>query len=147
MFQPATNGQQDLIKQLACDAAISMIGVPFHHQGRHPKYGVDCVGLVICAYNAAGANIKNLANYGRIPDGRALIREIEEYTFKVSEMEIGDVLIFRFSKNPQHIALYIGDGTMVHSYIDAKCVLKEKLTPAWKKKLVAIYRVDPNVLV
>lgn len=40
------------------DAAAAMIGTRFRLHGRHPRHGLDCVGLVVCALAASGHPIK-----------------------------------------------------------------------------------------
>ena len=40
-----------------------MVGVPFRAQGRDPRYGLDCVGLVWAAYAAVGCALPAPTDY------------------------------------------------------------------------------------
>ena len=44
-------------------------GVRWHHQGR-TRAGLDCAGLIIRTAHDLGLSEFDLADYGRLPDGR-----------------------------------------------------------------------------
>ncbi len=44
-------------------AALAMVGAPFRLHGRDPATGLDCAGLVLAAYAAAGAELRAATGY------------------------------------------------------------------------------------
>jgi len=117
-------------------------GVPFHHQGRN-RYGIDCVGLAIVALAEQGIVVETPANYSRSAQGRALLDRIEgsglvERAEPLQPIEPGDILVFRIGEDPQHVAVALGDGWMIHSAtrtgVGTVC-----LSPMWLDRLVARY--------
>lgn len=110
------------------EAAKSFIDVPFIHQGRGREEGMDCIGLVIAAYEAVGwtplsPNTTYVDNYRMIPEG-AMIEDymaLEADLVERKDAGPGDVVLMRFAKEPQHLGV-LADGPpgteglyMVHS--------------------------------
>lgn len=124
--------------------AREWIGTPFHHQGRVKGQGCDCIGLIIGVFAEIGAPAGevDIADYSMIPDGKFLQQKLSEYLEQVSFSKIvaGDILLFRFDKNPQHLAFYSGDGTIIHSYLSARKVVENQLDELWMERLVGCYR-------
>lgn len=126
-------------------AARRCLGTPFHHQGRAPGYGLDCIGLAIVALNAAGIPVRDRADYGVRPDGQSLVAAIVEHGgFRVEEVEAGDILLFRYDNQPQHVALATSETTMIHSFAPAGKVVETDIGTYWTRRLMGIYRFIPN---
>lgn len=129
-------------------AAQSYINTPFHHQGRVPNVGLDCIGLVICAANAADINleIRDHNHYLRRPVGTELIDSIESHGgIKFGELESaerGDLLIFRFENRPQHVGIYLGFDKLIHSYQPAGKVVEITMNQSWKSRFVCGYKIQ-----
>lgn len=123
------------------DEARRCLGTPFHHQGRAPGVGLDCIGLVVCALRAAGIEARDRADYGRRPDGISLIAAIEAHGWRrVQKIAAGDILVFRYGGQPQHVALASGASTLIHSFAPAGKVVETDIGDYWRRRLIGIYR-------
>jgi cell wall-associated NlpC family hydrolase len=124
-------------------AARGCLGTPFHHQGRNAKTGLDCIGLIAHAAKAAGLEVQDRTDYARQPQGKELFAALEAHGFvPVQEMIAGDVLVFRFNRAPQHVALALGHDRMIHAYAPVGKVVETGLGVSWLRRLAAIYRVS-----
>ena len=108
--------------------ARSWLGTPWTHQGRLRNVGVDCGGLIIGVGKELDVLDFDMSAYGRIPDGQKLRALCEQHLLAkpVSDIVPGDVLLMRFTRHPQHLAI-VGDHgepfSMIHAYADAgRCV-------------------------
>lgn len=123
-------------------AAESMIGTPFHAQGRKPGVGLDCIGMVACAARQSGFLFQDQTAYPMRPNG-ALQPVLEHYLTRIeaSELHPGDVLLMAFSgMEPHHVALYVGEGQIIHAYTQARKTVKQTYSKYWQEKTVAVYR-------
>jgi cell wall-associated NlpC family hydrolase len=151
------------IRKLIVKESRSWIGTKFHHQGRVRKSltslgGCDCLGLVIETAKTLdlkdkyGNKIANLdeANYPIIPSGDYLYKKLAQH-FKeknLTNIAPGDIALFRFVKNPQHLAI-IGEQrydehthcTLIHSYSVSGFVCEHILNRKWQERLVAIFSI------
>jgi cell wall-associated NlpC family hydrolase len=57
-----------------------------------------------------------------------------------SDMHAGDLLLMRFSGEPQHLAIYTGD-TIIHAYERVGKVVEHGMDAAWRRRIVRVYRV------
>lgn len=122
-------------------AARACLGTPFHHQGRAPKAGLDCIGLIVIALQSIGIVVRDRLDYGVRPDGISLLAALKEHgAEKVSEIEAGDILLFRFDHQPQHVALATEGDKMIHSFAPAGGVVETGIGFYWRNRLVGSYR-------
>jgi NlpC/P60 family putative phage cell wall peptidase len=122
-------------------SARACIGTPFHHQGRAIGIGLDCIGLIVVALTAAGFSVRDRSDYGRRPDGKSLIAAMNDHgAAQVDDIQAGDVLVFRYDKQPQHVALASSPETMIHSFAPAGKVVETSIGDYWKRRLTGIYR-------
>lgn len=122
-------------------AARSCLGTPFHHQGRAPKAGLDCIGLIIVASQAAGIAVHDRTDYGRRPDGTSLVEALMAHGgVPVEDISAGDILLFRYDGQPQHVALATSQETMIHSFAPAGEVVETLIGTYWRRRLVGVYR-------
>lgn len=123
-------------------AARACIGAPFHHQGRTVGVGLDCIGLLIISARAAGILVRDRTDYGRRPDGKSLIAALLSHgAVKVDDINAGDVLLFCYDGQPQHVALATSATTMIHSFAPAEKVVETSIGDYWQRRLVGIYRL------
>ena len=80
--------------------ARKWLGTPFHHQGRVPNVGLDCVGLVIQVAKELNLSNFDTTNYSAIPDGKVLKSLCEQEMIEVPYInaQYGDVLLFKFGE-------------------------------------------------
>jgi cell wall-associated NlpC family hydrolase len=130
--------------------ARSLIGTPFHHQGRLPKVGLDCVGLLAAVYDLIGANYDDYTNYSPSPDGRTFEAEFDKALdrIKPEEVGVGDVLTFwwRTRGKMQHCAI-LTDVGMIHTWATVHKVVEHHFDERWKTRIMGCYRfkgVDPT---
>jgi len=123
-------------------AARSFIGTPFHHQGRLPGVGLDCAGVVVCAAARCGLVIADSPGYGRIPSQGLLEQAVMDHCDRVGlhDIETGDIILFKFLREPQHLAVY-DNGMLIHAYSSVGKVIENALDATWRSRLVACYRL------
>ena len=122
-------------------AARHCLGTPFHHQGRLPGVGLDCIGLIVVALRATGMQVHDRSDYGRRPDGHSLVAALlKQGAVKSTVIAAGDVLLFRYDGQPQHAALATGPDTLIHSFAPAGAVVETAIGLYWRRRLTGIYR-------
>jgi cell wall-associated NlpC family hydrolase len=156
---------EDFKLRVVCEAR-KWLGTAFHHQGRvrrseQHKGGCDCIGLVIEVARTLQIKsrrpIKNgrhlllaeadKTGYSRIPDGLLLQQQLETHCYLVDTADIacGDVLLFKFADNPQHVALvsdYEHGLGIIHAYAQTRKVVEHRLDAVWFERIVAAYRFE-----
>lgn len=129
-------------------AARSLIGTPFHHQGRVPGVGIDCAGVLIVVARLLGIKPPDfdVNGYARTPDGLALRALCEEHMERVTELEPGDVALIRWKSDerPHHLGI-VGDHPNGLSLIHAESrsqnkVIESRLEFGRYMRLVQAYR-------
>jgi len=131
----------DMIAQ----AANAMVGVPFKHQGRNPKAGVDCAGLVLCAVWSAGCELPDCIGYGPQPKADVLLAELQQRArcIHLDDAEPGDILLFEYRKDmPMHFAVLLANNYIVHAHGQTGRVIRQRLTSARSERLHSIWRVE-----
>lgn len=117
--------------------------MPYQHQGRSGVSGLDCIGLVLTAYKHAGITFEGLpTDYGRSPKPRVILDAIAQHCEQVQELQAGDIIVMRMRHHPQHLALYVGNSQIVHSYMSSGCVVCHNLDDNYRRKIHSIYRVN-----
>jgi cell wall-associated NlpC family hydrolase len=121
------------------DAARKYLGVPFHHQGRN-EHGLDCAGLIVLAYRDIGIELNDIQGYGMEPWNDGLRECVESNLTKVDgEPEPGDVLLLRWRREPQHVAI-VTDKGIIHAYANVRKVVETGFSPFWRHRIVGVYR-------
>lgn len=131
--------------------ARTWLGTPFQHQARVRGAGVDCVGLVIGVARDLGLADVRIADYPRTPQASRLLVECRQHMTPIAlaDARPGDVLLMRFRRDPQHVAVvadYVHGGlSIVHAYEGAGAVVEHRLDDAWLARVVAAFAV-PGVV-
>lgn len=126
-------------------AARECIGTPFHHLGRAPFAGLDCLGLVLHVASSVGRPVHSPRAYPNDPSQYNLLAgaEANKSVTRVpdlSELQSGDVLIIRVGTQVRHFAIYAGD-TLIHVMDGAVGrVCEHDLDQKWRRRIVAAYR-------
>lgn len=128
------------------DAARSMIGCAWSHQARNPAVAVDCGGLVVCASAAVGIRMVDEEGYSRRawPERMLHVMGVNFERLactQTSEAPIGAVLLFGIKRRdrPQHLAVWTGAETFVHSWADYGRVVESPFDPYWSERLHSIW--------
>ena len=120
------------------EAARSYVGTPFHHGGRLPGVGLDCIGVIVCAARAAGVQHRDVAAYPLRPNGQLRIA-LNAQMLRVQSALPGDVLEMSFGGEPHHVAVYAGE-TLIHAYAAVRRCVEQPMVQAWWDKVRWIYR-------
>lgn len=126
-------------------AASDMVGTPFRHQGRNPKSGVDCAGVVLCAVWSAGCELPDCIGYGPQPKADVLLAELQQRARRIhrDDAEPGDIMLFQYRADmPMHFAVLLANEYVVHAHGSTGKVIKHRLTPAWAARLHSIWRAE-----
>lgn len=126
--------------------AHQWIGTPYCHQACRRDAGVDCLGLIIGVWDAAGGEPFALSRTDRKSwalhaDGEPLLDGLREHLMEITDKEPlpGDVLALRWRSlwPASHLAFFAGDGAIIHAYEGGR-VVKTKLAP-WRRHVAAIF--------
>jgi cell wall-associated NlpC family hydrolase len=90
---------------VVADYALSQVGVPYQWGGTTPGVGLDCSGLVYLAYRAAGITLPRVT-YAQVDYG---------ITVADDALAPGDLLFFNDGNPFGHVAIYLGQGLMIHA--------------------------------
>lgn len=132
--------------------ALTLVGTPFHHQGRAPGVGLDCPGPLICAAWHFGIKPRsfNVTGYGTVPDGKVLKALCDEHLEPIAYEDRlpGDVLLVCFQQgHPQHLGILVDTGPERQYWVEAegyryKRVLKSRVILSERHtQLIGCYRV------
>jgi len=114
--------------------AERLVGIPFRLHGRDPATGVDCIGLVACALEAAGlradppqgymlrntnlgAHADKAGNSGFVPVAGPVIR--------------GDLLLVRPGPAQHHLVVALGKARVVHAHAGLRRVVVQTADTGW----------------
>lgn len=121
--------------------ARELIGVRFRPQGRHPNYGLDCLGVVVHACQLPSGPIPTYSLRGDHASAlrRALSGHFEEV--QPNSLQPGDVLLLHVAREQVHMAVHCG-RSIIHADARAGRVVETPGTPDWPIISVHRRRVD-----
>lgn len=139
--------------------ARTWLGTKYHHQGRLKKSdrcsgGVDCIGLVIgiinelniCDEHGCTLSKYDRTDYSMSPQMAQLSETIGSHLMPIehNDMKIGDVLLFKFWKEPQHVGIVsdypTGGLGIIHCNSNSSCVVEQPLSETWSRMITNVYR-------
>ena len=85
--------------------AESMLGVPYVFAGSDSS-GIDCSGLVMYCYAQVGVYVPHGATQIYLHSGVCVPRE---------DLKAGDVICYDYGTYCGHVAIYVGNGTVIHA--------------------------------
>lgn len=93
-------------RQNLVNYALQFVGGPYRAGGNDPRTGADCSGFVkYVMQNGAGISM-NRSSGSQATQGRAI---------SSSEMQPGDLIFYGSGSRINHVAMYIGNGQIVHA--------------------------------
>ena len=111
--------------QSVVDYAVQFVGNPYVWGGTSLTNGADCSGFVMKIYEAFGVT--------GLPHSSYKLRSVG-YAVSASDVQPGDIICYN-----GHVAIYMGDGKIVHASNRKDGI---KITNNWKyKKVLAIRRI------
>jgi probable lipoprotein NlpC len=119
------------------------IGIPFKYGGRDHT-NLDCYGLVMLLYKELhGIEVPDVTSPTYLAAISNLI-EAEKYKWTPCELEKGAVLVFAVKGIASHVAYYLGDDYMIHSWNGGGGVSIERVSIAWKHRILGVYKWTQN---
>jgi cell wall-associated NlpC family hydrolase len=94
------------------------LGYPYRYGGNNLKTGVDCSGFTTQVYKNFGINLQRSSTSQYTSNG-----------YKVAEADLlpGDLVFYGYKGVINHVALYAGDGKIVHSSTPATGIIMSNL--------------------
>ncbi len=97
----AAEARQNLVNY-----ALQFVGGPYRAGGNDPRTGVDCSGFVkFVMQNGAGIGM-NRSSATQATQGKAI---------SANQMQPGDLIFYGSGSHINHVAMYIGNGQIVHA--------------------------------
>lgn len=131
-------------RQCVIQTARGQLDTPYKHQGRLPKVGLDCIGLIIHVCTTLGIPCHDYTGYARIPDGDTLKRELSKDAIErpISAHQPGDILVFAFGvkKQPIHCAFQTNYG-MIHTHAKLGKVVEHRLADVWVARIDSVFEL------
>lgn len=136
--------------RLFADAARSLIGTPWHPQGRSRR-GIDCAGVVVVAADIIGETLRDATGY-RIPVMDTMLEQLLVTNFDIPDEwpMVGDILAFTFRRasttaDPaQHLGILttLDTDPMMMVTIESGGAVKERtVSQGWFDRIVGVYRL------
>lgn len=142
-------------------AARSYIGTPFVHQGRQPGLGLDCVGMVFCAFLAAGwqplwtatADAIWRPEYPDPPDGQWVLDRFSSECDEIDEtsrdaLQPCDLMLFSRHTGdlPQYVTMIsqvedVRRPLLIHVHYAYRRVMENHFAPGFLPHLHSVWRV------
>ena len=78
--------------------------------------------------------------YGRIPIGDMVQNKLDEFLVPIRREDIqsGDVGLFKFNKDPQHIGIFTDIG-IIHAYSTVGQCVEHSFTDPWPSRMLQAY--------
>jgi cell wall-associated NlpC family hydrolase len=118
--------------------ARALVGVTFRPQGRDPRIGLDCIGVVLWAFGIAPEMVRR--DYRMRGSHRAEIEIAIRRWFRPMEPhQLGpaDVALFNIRQTQSHLAICCG-GTLIHADASLRKVVEIPAPARWP--LTAAFR-------
>jgi cell wall-associated NlpC family hydrolase len=93
-------------RQNLVNYALQFVGGPYRAGGNDPRTGVDCSGFVRYVMQHGAGISMNRSSGSQATQGHAV---------NSSQMQPGDLLFYSGGSGINHVAMYIGDGKIVHA--------------------------------
>lgn len=126
--------------------ARGYLKTPFRHQGRVKFHGVDCAGLVICVARDLKLSDFDYTGYPRQPIKELLLTLCRDNLDEINSASArpGDIVLFKISEHPQHLAILgdyrFGGLSLIHAYSPAGEVIETVYSPSWGRRAVGYFR-------
>ena len=129
-LQASANIGQSIIRELVLLKGHAMLGTRYAF-GSNDADAVDCSALIQQLFQNAGIELPRttheLANFGEPVD--------------IASLQPGDLLFYRWKKHGLHVAVYAGDGLVIHASPGERSVVMTELNETWDHHFVAARRV------
>lgn len=121
----------------------TLVKTPYHHQGRLPHVGLDCIGLVTSTLTHFEIPFVDVTDYPEFPDGVSMMREFRKYLTEIplAQARTGSVVAFAFPTPElvRHCGVLTTPPAFVHTYRAVHKVVEHALNDQWRKRISAAF--------
>ena len=132
--------------------ARQWLGVRWQHQASVKGVACDCIGLIRGVARGVGfsdpfttGEAQRFAGYSRNPEPAALREACAMFLVPIKPKDalLGDILVFRFERDPMHFALLsVTDDPryMLHAHARVHKVAENRIDSVWNARIVGAHR-------
>ena len=133
--------------------ALKLLNTRWLHQGRNPKFGLDCAGVVVEVGKRAGffsASFEDYNRYKRAPDSNKFEAHFDRYGDRIPKNQVrdGDVAVFGTGLYSFHCGILFYDNgvlKMIHGYYQSGKVVITPIDAKWKSLWRSTFRYKEAV--
>jgi len=120
-----------------------LLGCKFKVHGRNKVEGFDCYGLAMEVLRREGIKLPDIP-YNQIDHAESILEDIwSTCNFEKVDRPTKNCLIeIEYRNLPMHVAVYIGNGKMIHSVIGYGVRIEP--IHLWEKRIKGYYKVSKN---
>lgn len=117
-----------------------LLGVKFTVHGRNKEDGFDCYGLAIEVLKRNGIVLKDVF-YEKLENENEIRKNafLNTKTKRIGYLKKNCIILLTVNGEPNHIAVYIGDGFIIHATKTNGVVIQP--IHIWKKRIEGIYEI------
>jgi cell wall-associated NlpC family hydrolase len=122
----------------------SLIGIPYKFHGR-TKDGVDCLGIVQLFYRkffniSIPEYLYSHANENESCETTITAGQFDGNWKPVTDLQYGDMLVFRIKGRPTHVGVYLGNNEFLHCLAGRMSCIERLDSLTWRNRLVGAHR-------
>ncbi len=117
-----------------------LLAVKFTPHGRSVQEGFDCYGLAIEVLKRNGIILNDIF-YDDIDDYKNITESafLNTQIINVDNLEENCIILISVNGNPTHIAVYIGEGLLIHATENQGVVIQP--VHRYERRIVGLYKV------
>jgi cell wall-associated NlpC family hydrolase len=134
--------------------ARKLVGTKFHHQGRVPHVGLDCIGVLVAVASALGLPHQDWPFYKRVPRHSVLSDHLATSgctPVALEDLAPGHVMTFWYQidgvENHTGILAQMEEEerpTIIHAYHGAGGVVEHDFNDFWRSRLMNVWALPEN---
>lgn len=117
-----------------------LLGIKFKVHGRNKEEGFDCYGLAIEVLKRNGIILKDVF-YEKLENEDEIRKNafLKTKSKKIDSLKKNCIILLTVKGEPTHIAVYIGDGFIIHATKNSGVVIQP--LHIWKKRIEGMYEI------
>lgn len=114
-----------------------LVGIKYKPHGRSKEEGFDCYGIVIEVLRRNGIVFPDVY-YDSVKASEETVRQFDAIVEEIEKPEVNCIVGIMQSGSPRHIAVYIGEGLIIHALFDGVVISPLR---QYEHKIRGFYRV------